>query len=162
MRLMRHLAATIVSSLASSLAIAACGDQYDEGVLVTIRTTHPEIVQGEVAQVVVTVLNTGERPFTMEGNTCNGHFRVRDASGAVVGPTSGACTAISIPVTLGPSESRDFPGYWNARMPPKDGADTSPTYVPAGSYRVRGSMRLPPERKEESSVNEVTIRLRAP
>jgi len=66
LRFTRNAVATIVVALAT----AACGSVSDRGVRITIGATQPEIVQGEVAQVVVTVLNTGEHPITMQGNTC--------------------------------------------------------------------------------------------
>ena len=162
MHFTRRATASILSSLAIA-ACAACGPANDGSARVTINATHPEIVQGEVAHVVVTVLNTGDRPITMQGNTCNGHFRVRDVSGAVVGPIPVACAAISIPVTLGPSESREFPGFWNAVAPSVGSGSMPPTtYLQPGLYRLRAHLFVQPAAGATSSVNEVTIRLRAP
>ena len=159
MRFTRSAVATSVVALAT----AACGSVSDGGVRITIGATQPEIVQGEVAQVVVTVLNTGEHPITMQGNTCNSHFRVRDTSGAMVGPIPAPCFAVSIPLTLGPSESRDLPGFWNAIAPSGgDGGAPPSTYLHPGLYRLRAQLFVHPTPGETRSVNEVTIRLRAP
>lgn len=159
MRFTRSAPATILVALAT----AACSSASDGGVRITISATQPELVQGETAQVVVTVLNTGERPITVQGNTCNGHFRVRDVSGAVVGPIPAPCFAVSIPLTLGPSESRDLSGFWNAIAPSGgNGAALPSTYLHPGLYRLRAQLFVHPTAGETRSVNEVTIRLRAP
>jgi hypothetical protein len=128
--------------LVSSLALAACTDLTAPGSLqVSVRTSRAVIAPGDTTQITVTVRNLSAKPVTFNSN-CTISFQVRPVGDTTNVANRGPifCLAFIDAVTLGPLESYTSGFRWNAMRRLCQGTTCAAVPVPAGDYRLTGSL----------------------
>jgi hypothetical protein len=116
-------------------------------IVATVETDKDQYLRGETVRIVVTVINTGTGPVTLNYGGCTAFFNVESAAASIVYQEKRhrICTLLATSWTSQPGEFRVYPFSWRQ-------VDDSGAPVPGGRYVVRSEIPSDPPVHEGSAV----------
>ena len=129
--------------LAASLtAVLGCSDAARPGDLaISIIPSRSLLKPGDTLQVSVTVMNVGDRMYTLTSGNCPSPIKVYGPDGSIV-PRAEVCGEPGFSRVLEPGDSHTYAFRWTAETITYGGGMTVKSPLSAGPYGLRGQVTI--------------------
>jgi hypothetical protein len=127
---------------ASLVSLLGCADAASPGDLaISVTLNRASMRPGDTLGVSVTVLNVGDRPYTLNEAECGGPFEIMGPNGDRVASDQ-FCAGTGMALSLERGQSYTFQFAWPGETSRYTGGKFVKTPVDPGSYAIRGKVKI--------------------